>query len=156
MSAQSKLEFAEIISPLAVALNPNAAKLSVTQNLTERRIYLYIEVIQAVADATFSMKNSVICKLNGKPVATLPADIGILSPTSENKSLVSMFAAGGSPVGDSLIVQLAAPFSATTINAVIQPYRINVECDEIVFAFENKSGDITGYRAFLAAQSTRF
>ena len=156
----SDFQFAEKIS-LDAVVNPisdkGAIKLQVPRWLPERRIYLYVEVGQSLA-AGFRM-DAVVVGLNaGRPIVELPANIAdFTAPVVATQSIATAFNAGGSPVGDSLVIRLATPFVAGVNSAVIQPVRINAEIDELHFSLRGLAGsNITGWRAYLACISTKF
>ena len=155
----SDFQFNEKISVAAVTTaisDLSAIQLAVPRWLPERRIYLYVEVGQSAA-AGFRMDASVIGLNGGKPIISLPANIADFSGLTVNQSVATAFNAGGSPVGDSLVIRLANAFVAGVNSAVIQPVRINAEVDTLVFSLKSLSGtNITGWRAYLACISTKF
>ena len=116
----------EVILPSSTAALPDAIKLSVPSQMSERRIYLYVEVKMSTTN-WFNLDGEIVCKSNGSPVVKLPAriaDMNTGAPPSFNKSVASLLNAGGSVVGDSLTVQLANRFSASSSVAIIQPIQI--------------------------------
>jgi hypothetical protein len=155
----SDFQFREKISAVAVTTpisDPDSVRLAVPRWLPERRIYLYVEVGQSAA-AGFRLDASVIGLNQGRPIIALPANIADFTALTANQSVATAFNAGGSPVGDSLVIRLANPFVAGVNSAVIQPVRINAEVDEITFSLRSLSGtNITGWRAYLACLSTKF
>ena len=157
----SDFQFKEKISAVAVAAGTiltdlDALNLSVPIKLPERRIYLYIEVAQSVAGA-FRFDANVVGFAGGVPVASMPANMADFTGSSPNQSVATIFNAGGSPVGDSLVIRLAQPFVAAITSAVIQPVRINAEVDRLILSVRGLSGaNITGWRAYLACLSTKF
>ena len=125
--------------------------------LTDRRIYLYMEVKQS-ASADYYFQGELVFTNGGKPVGSLPMGIGSLTTlTSVNRSLPSMANGGGNTVGDSLILTLANPFvTAPTpiIQAVLQPMRLQAEIDRIQFNLLSRQGaNDTGFRVFLGCLS---
>ena len=152
-------QFKEKIINVAVAAaisDLDAVRLAVPRWLPERRIYLYVEVAQSAA-AGFRLDANVIGLNQGRPIISLPSNIADFTGLTANQSVATAFNAGGSPVGDSLVVRLANPFVAGVNSAVIQPVRINAEIDELTFSLGSLSGtNITGWRCYLACLSTKF
>jgi len=152
----SDFQFNEKISYVTVSgilSDLNAITVAVPRWLQERRIYLYIEVLTS---STFRFDANVLGYNNGKAIISLPASIADF-PVTANQSVATAFNAGGSPVGDSLVIRLAAPFVANINSAVIQPVRINGEIDNLVLSIKGLSGTgITAWRGYLACISTKF
>lgn len=145
-----------IAAGVVPTLQNDALRLAVPLGLPERRIYLYLEVAQSVA-AQFDLMAEVEAFNGGRPVARWPAHLADFTGVTRYKSVASLFNAGGSPVGDSCVLRLAAPFVATITSAVLQPLRVNGEFDEIKFSIRGLSGtNLTGWRAFLGCLSTRY
>jgi hypothetical protein len=143
----------EIISPSAFSVRKDLLRLPVPLQLTERRIYVYLEVIVAT---TYVCEAKVVAYRAGRPVGEFPATIADFTGlTNINQSVASLFNAGGSPVGDSLVLRLAGAFVSANQSIVIQPLRLNAEIDELRFGLFSGAGP-TGYRAYLACLSTRF
>lgn len=159
MSQQSIFSEDEIILPATVPLQlRESLKLTLPLSLPERRLYLYVEVRQSAA-AEFFMWGEVQLTKGNVPVGKFPAKLASFSgaPAPVNKSVSTLFNAGGSPVGDSIVLTLAQPFDAAVTSVVIQPLRVNVECDKVVFSMEGLRGtNLTGFRAYLACNSTRY
>jgi hypothetical protein len=158
-SSVSDFDFAEKLVPSGVPQTGVHLVLpKVTQQLTERRIYLYLEVLQSSA-ASYQLLAEVLCLRNGNPVGKFPCQIADYSGLSStpHQSAFTLFNAGGSPVGDSLTLQLAQPFVATIPAVVIQPLRINAEIDSIQFRINSLvHTTVTGWRCFLACLSTKY
>jgi len=137
-------------------------RINTARQLPERRIYSYLEVKgpNGTTDQ-WALFAEIKAKLNGVPAGAFPVCIGNIQTTTtgQNKSLPSLFNAGGSAVGDSLAIRIANPFDTTNgpFVAVIQPLRINAEIDELEFNVLSFWGStIVGYRAYLACLSTRY
>jgi len=148
---------AEIISSTELKGKRDALKINVPRQLTERRIYTYLEVLQSSADE-FRFVGKVIPKLEGKPIGNgLPANLADFTGATPGQSVASLFNAGGSPVGDSLVLRLAQPFVVGANSVTLQPFRINAEIDEIVFDLESLRGsNLTKWRVYLACVSTKY
>lgn len=155
----SDFQFREKVSVAAVTTpisDTDSIRLAVPRWLPERRIYLYVEVGQSAA-AGFRFDATVVGFNQGKPIIALPANIADFTGLTVNQSVATAFNAGGSPVGDSLVIRLANPFVAGVNSAVIQPVRVNAEIDEMILNVRSLSGtNITGWRAYLACLSTKF
>jgi hypothetical protein len=150
---REKISVAAVVTPIS---DTDAIRLAVPRWLPERRIYLYVEVGQSAA-AGFRFDATVAGFNQGRPIIALPANIADFSGLTANQSVATAFNAGGSPVGDSLVVRLSNPFVPGVNSAVIQPVRVNAEIDEIILSLKNLSGtNITGWRAYLACLSTKF
>jgi hypothetical protein len=142
--------------PIVIGPEP-AMAMNIAPGLAERRIYLYLEVIQAAqADFTFF---SVVRALKGlTPVAEFEAQLcdfragNIVLP----RSMGSCFSSGGSPVGDCYNHLLTQPFNPLVTSVVLQPLRVNFNADLLEFHIIAMSGQIQGYRAFLRCLSTQY
>ena len=148
----------EIIKSGSTDFRKVACSINVPRGLVERRIYLYVEVTQSTP-GPFILGGVVRLLNESTPVAIFPAAIGDFTGLTINQSIASILSGGGSPVGDSLVVRLAQPFSVPAIT--LQPLRVNAECNRIEFGFESVYHDsgtfpITGWRAFLACLSTKY
>lgn len=161
MSAFSDFQDEEVIQ---TAVWPPDKKLKILSlhlptQLTDRRIYVYLEVNQAGhAASTFYIAAEIVLYNNGEIQAKYPVEIGINAfPTSSplfNKTLRCVANAGGSPVGDCLTLVLNKPFTTLTQNAVIQPIRVNGQCDSAVLNFIDWAGvNNTGYRVYMGILS---
>ena len=152
----SDWQFREVVSPSAVPVDEEALSLVVPVFLPDRRIYLYNEVIlsSAVDYVLYSQVN--LFRL-GRLVGRFPAHIGDVDTTATiTQSLASLFNAGGSPVGDSLSLRLAAPFAGGNITVVVQPLRVSADIDKVTWSLLAASSAVTGYRAYLGVLSTRY
>lgn len=157
VSPISDFQFTEKISLSGLpGQNETIARLSVPLALTERRIYLYLEVVLSSA-AIYSFGCLIKAMRNQRAVGLFPATIADYTTGNAQQSVFSLVNSGGSPVGDSLVVRLAQPFDITFPIAVVQPLRINADIDEIILEHIGHSGTtLAGYRAFMATLSTRF
>lgn len=156
MSSISDFSAKQIVTAV-VQKNQNLLSVKVPLQLTERRIYLYTEVLQS-ASAAFRMKASVIPRVSGIPMGRgLPADLGDLTAATEGDDFSSLFNGGGSPVGDSLVLRFIVPFVAGVNSVVLQPFRFNAAIDELIFSIDEFTGtNITNFRAYLAVISTKY
>lgn len=156
MSAISDFSDKQVITAV-VQKNQTLLSVKVPLQLTERRIYLYTEVLQS-ASAPFRLKANVIPRVSGIPMGNgLPADLGDLTGATEGGDFRSLFNGGGSPVGDSLVLRFIAPFQSSVASVVLQPFRFNAAIDEVVFSVEEFTGaNITNFRAYLAVISTQY
>lgn len=131
------------------------AQVSVDTTLTERRIYLFVDT---VSTGDFVLLASVLAKDNkGNVIADFDASLynNTLGTIALPRSVGSMFAAGGSAVGDSYILQLAQPFSSALPQVVLQPLRVNMSIATLSFRIDGVSGLISGFRAWLGCLSTQ-
>lgn len=156
MSAISDFTSKEIISDTVQKKQPAALIIKVPLQLTERRIFVYTEILQSAA-AAFRFRARIIPFTNGRPVGNgFPADLGDLS-ASAGDSFASLFNGGGSPVGDSLVLRFVSPFVATNVSVTLQPMRLNAAIDEIRLDIDEMTGaNITNWRAYLACLSTKY
>lgn len=145
----------ESIQPAGTDLARAAVKIPVDVALTERRIYAYIEIAQA-APSAYEMQNSIELIRNRTVVAALPFCISGNAGTNANRSILCLINAGGSPVGDSMVLRLASPFDVNFPTVVLQPFRANAEIDTIQLKLGRVSGLFTGIRTFLACASTKY
>jgi len=155
MSSISEFAEREFIGLTETSLPKAALRLIAPLSLPERRIYVYVEIYQAVA-AAYELRCEVQCMRRGQPIGTFPCCIAGNAGTNANKSVASLFNAGGSPVGDSIVLRLASPFDANFPYVTIQPFRINAEIDEVRFVPLSKSGTVEGIRTYLAVVSTKY
>jgi len=155
ISETQKKELLEPTTPPIV--RRDVIKLSVARSLQERRIYLYLEVLLSAGSA-YLLECNVVLKRQGNIIGRIPATIADFTNQTPNQSVESYFNSGGSPVGDSMSIRLAQPFTSTK-SVVVQPIRVNAEVDEVtldvvnVIAFGNTV--FTGWRAFLACLSAK-
>lgn len=138
----------------------NVLEISVAEQLPERRIFAYIEVKgpNGTTDQ-WILTAEIVAFKNGVPVGVFPVAFGKIDTSTLNASLPSLLNAGGSVVGDSLVLRLANPFDATNgpFTATMQPLRINAEIDKLALSLTGSSGaSITGWRGYLACLSTKF
>lgn len=157
MSAISEFQEAEAIFPSSA---PSGTILTVNVNsaLQERRIYLYIEVKQGTSGA-FVLGGEVTLHSGNALVARYPATIGDFSGLTPGQSISSLLNGGGSPVGDSVVVRLAQPFSIASVT--LQPLRINGIVDQIRYNVtgifpQSGAAVLTSLRAYLACLSTKY
>ncbi len=151
----SQWEFKEIISP-NLLMSGAIFDLAVPVWLPERRIYLYLEANLSSA-LPFQLYARINTFLSGNPLGSFPAYIADFTGQALNQSVGSLFNAGGSPVGDSLVLRLANPFDTTVPSVVVQPLRINAGIDRIQLKIDNVSGaSLTGFRAYLGVLSTLY
>ena len=152
----SNWQFGERIVPVGVQRENKAIEIKVPVGLPERRIYLYTELKISAAGA-YKMDVVVECYREGALRGSFPATIADFTAQVVNQSVSSLFSSGGSPVGDSLSVTLAAPFTTSTKIAVIQPLRINAEIDSVQLNIRDISGAVVlGWRAYLGCLSTQY
>ena len=125
--------------------------------LPERRIFLYQEVQQS-GTASFAMNGVIETFLGGQPKGKYPARLADISAdSSANQSIPTLFNGGGSPVGDSLVVELCQPFTVDTQAVTLQPLRINAQIDLIRFRLVSIAGSsLLGWRVYLAALCTKY
>jgi hypothetical protein len=146
----------ELISAAALFSVGPVFKLAVPAWLPERRIYLYLEAKLSAA-AAYNIFFRIRVYYAGRPVGDFPARICDFTGQTPPQSVASIFNAGGSPVGDSLVLRLAQPFDATVTAVVIQPLRINAQIDEIELCVDGQGGaTLTGARAYLGVLSTLY
>ena len=161
MSAISQFADLEIIKASQYPTpQPGVLSLGVAEQLTERRVYAYMEVKGPNGTTDQWIVGAEIkCYNNGVADAVFPLAFGNINSSTLNKSLPSLFNAGGSAVGDSLAIRIANPFDTTNgpFIAVIQPFRFNGKVDRIDLNILSASGaSITGFRAYLACVSTEY
>lgn len=151
----SEWEFKEIISPTSLFSGP-IMDLAVPAWLPERRIFLYLEA-NLVSSAPFQLYARIRTFQSGVPKGDFPAYIGDFTGQVQNQSVASLFNAGGSPVGDSLVLRLANPFDTTVPSVVVQPLRINANIDRIQLTIDSRGGStLQGFRAYLGVLSTLY
>lgn len=160
MNAISDFQAKEILLPSTLP-SPTAGiiELNVPLMLTDRRIYMYAEVNSGINSVPFYMLMNVQLNSQGKPVATFPAEIGNLTgPKATPRTLVNCFNAGGSAVGDCIVIQPVSGFTtATAQGQILQPLRIDNKIDRVLLNITdfNQFGvsNITGFRLYLACIS---
>lgn len=149
----SLIKRSEVISTTAVKVGEYAA-VSVDTNLTERRIYLFVDTIST---GDFILLASVLAKDNqGNVIADFDASL-YNNPNGTlplQRSVGSLFSAGGSAVGDSYVLDLAQPFSSALPQVVLQPLRVNLSIATLSFRIDGVVGLISGFRAWLGCLST--
>ena len=151
----SDYQFKELILPNTLVSGP-VFDLSVPLWLPERRIYLYLEAALSEA-APFQLFARIKTYLDGHGKGEFPAYIGDFTGQTMNQSVGSLFNAGGSPVGDSLVLRLANPFDTTVPSVVVQPLRINAGIDRLQLHIDARAGaTLTGFRAYLGVLSTQY
>ena len=151
----SDYQFKELILPNVLVSGP-VFDLAVPLWLPERRIYLYLEAALTAA-APFQLYTRIKTFLDGHPKGDFPAYIGDFTGQVVNQSVASMFNAGGSPVGDSLVLRLAQPFDVTVPSVVVQPLRINAAIDRLQLHIDARGGStLAGFRAYLGVLSTQY
>lgn len=158
--AVSDFIFREVVRPSEVPRRMSGVlEMDVPFHLTERRVFAYVEVKQSAA-ASYIFSAEIDCKFNGAVVGRLPLVIGDITALTTNQSLPCLFNAGGSPVGDTLVLRLNNPFDTTATgiqSAVLQPLRFNAEINKLVFNINGAEGaNLVGWRAYLACLSTRY
>jgi hypothetical protein len=141
----------EAISPTQVVIKPGVVRIPVERNAPYRRIYLFVDT-KSTGDFVFY--GAVRCLLNGQTVMELPAGLCALTTLVPNQSIVNCFSAGGSAVGDSIVLQLAQPFTAGIPNVVLQPLRMTLDIDAIEFDILSAAGLLSGFRVWLGCIST--
>lgn len=148
----------EVIQQTNPVWGPSVLKLPVPISKTERRIYLYAEVIAGSywwLTLTLEGRTS-----SGETKFSIPSSLASIGTATApwggmNKSVPSLLNGGGAPVGDSLVLQLANPWAVDTVSAVCQPLRMNAEVDELVLIAAPELGSvITGFRAYLGCLSS--
>lgn len=156
MSQQPVTDFTqdEVLTPTQIPTRGAVCKQTLPIWLPERRLYLFVDLKQPTP-GDFDFDGTVVLLRSGKPIAELPARVASMSGTPQ-KSRATIFNAGGSPVGDSLVLSLAQPFDAAIKSVVLQPTRINCEADAMYLRVNRfDPTNITGFRAYLACLSTR-
>lgn len=138
----------------------NTIIIDVAEQLNERRIYAYMEVKgpNGTTDQ-WILTAEIALYRNGQVVGVLPLAFGKIDTSTVNADLPSLFNAGGSVVGDSLVIRLSNPFDTTNgpFTATLQPFRLNAEIDKIALSILSFSGaSVVGWRAYLACVSTKF
>lgn len=129
--------------------------------LLNRNIYVYIEGKFTGASASYILAGEVELRNHGSKRGRFPVQIGTISALSTKRSLVSMVNGGGSAAGNSAAIKLASPFGVTapdvqTTDAVLQPYQIVAEINEVVFhltSAEALTSTMPGWRALMIVQS---
>jgi hypothetical protein len=153
----SEFHRVEVISPTGLPQVGTVLSVPCSPHLTERRIYLYVEVKQTAGGA-FTLLGNITIHRNGSPIGLFPASIGDFTALAPNQSIESMLNGGGSPVGDSIVLRLAQQFSVPSVT--IQPLRVNGEIDEIRYNILSQywpgASAVTGYRAYLGVLSTQY
>lgn len=157
MSQQVHFNESELILPAEVPrVLHDRCRITVPLRLQERRIYLYMEVKQSAA-AQFLAWADVVAYKGGSPVGNFPAKLADFTGVTPGRSVSTLFNAGGSPVGDSLVLRLAQPFDPNVTSVVVQPLRVNGQFDQLAFSLNGLSGtNLTGFRAYLACLSTQY
>lgn len=158
---QSETIFRELVKPSEVPRSmQRALACEVQRELTERRIYGYLEVKQSPSAASYILACEVVGNLKGRPQCKFPMVIADVAALTTNQSLPCFLNAGGSPVGDCQVVRLANPFdtSITGIQVVtLQPFRANLDIDELVLNLVGANGtNVIGWRALLGVVSTKY
>lgn len=152
----------EIVRPSEVPSGQTGIKLDIAVpiDLTERRIFSYVEVKQSPSNASYIFASEIEAWYNASRVGRFPCNIGDVVLLTTNQSIGSLFNAGGSPVGDSYALRLNNPFDTTSTgiqNAVLQPLRINAKITRLTFRINAAQGaNLVGWRAFLGCLSTRY
>jgi hypothetical protein len=148
---------AENISASAIdASNKEFVAIDVPIQLPERRIYLFLSVNPTTATG-FVLSAKIRAYMGRTLVGEFPASLADLTGVGINRSLSCLFNGAGSPVGDSLVLTVASPFTGGTVNPVLQPFRLNAEIDHISWDLDfSIAGSATGYRAYLGCCSTKF
>lgn len=144
---------------------PPAKKLEVITldlpvQLTDRRLYCYLEVLLNTPGAVFTFIGEIVLYKAGEIKAKYPVEIGLNSFPSSNaifgRSIRCLANSGGSPVGDCLSIVFKSPFTTTTLNAICQPIRLEAEIDKAVFNIVDYGGtNNTGYRVYLGVLSQK-
>lgn len=145
----------EKVFPTDISTQRNCIRLAVPRQLTERRIYLYLEVLLSNT-GYYRLDAEVLGMKDGTPVARFPATIADHTNNQPNESTATAFNAGGSPAENSLGVTFSNPFTNNTKSAVIQPLKISAEIDELVFDMQGLTGQapyVRGWRAYFACLS---
>ena len=157
MSAISEFHRQEIISPTNTPWVGTILSTPCNPNLTERRIYLYVEVKQSGGGA-FSLLGNVSIHNNNTLIGTFPASIADFTLLTPTQSVESICNGGGSPVGDSIVLRLAQQFTVPSVT--IQPLRVNGEIDEVRYnitsVYAPSASAVVGFRAYLGILSTRY
>ncbi|HUD75540.1 MAG TPA: hypothetical protein VMQ76_10740 [Terracidiphilus sp.] len=151
---------AEFYSPTSAATASQAIQLRVNVSLTERRIYCYLSVKLSSA-AWYRVEASVQAFRLGRLVADLPCVlVPAIAGLTDGSSSFSLFANGGTAVGDTLTMFVANPFDNSAVGGsydktvALQPMRINGEIDELRLKISRIQGaGVTGIRAALACLS---
>jgi hypothetical protein len=138
----------------------NIFEIALPEQLPERRIYCYFEVKgpNGTTDQ-WIVTAEIVAFANGQPVGVFPMAFGKIDTSTLNASLPSLLNAGGSVVGDSLVLRIGNPFDTTNgpFTATLQPLRLNAEIDKLALSILSFSGAaITGWRSYLACLSTKF
>lgn len=135
---------------------PGAISFKVSPGLTERLIYLYASAKRGTNSDWFRLDLEVVLMSGGTPVATLPATVANHTSNQPNKSTVTTFIAGGSPLQDSIQITIANGFGVDPTTAILQPTRISAQIDEVVLNMTGYTGpSVQGWRAWLACRSDR-
>src|SRR5574341_572290 len=123
----------EIIRPALLPLaEKNVITLDIPIQLVNRNIYLYLEAKFTTA-SYYIVACEVEALLYGTPRGRFPcviADVSTGAPTL-NRSLPSVLNGGGSAVGNSLALKIVQPFTVNTEEAVLQPFQITAEIDQL-------------------------
>lgn len=144
----------ELILPARLPSLGTLCAFAIPRNLTERRIYLFLDLISG-AGVAWNLDSTVVLEDSGRIVAELPARVSDFTGVVPNQSRGTLFNAGGSPVGDSLVLKIAQPFDVALPSVVIQPTRINCVATKIYVRLNRLDGNaVTGFRSYLACLST--
>lgn len=134
----------------------NNLEIHVPADMTERRIYAYLETVQSAGG---QLRTIVKLLKAGTVVGDYPLEIGDVSSATGPPGLWAILSqttqSGATPVGDSLVYGLAAPFTVGVNNAIIYPLRLNSVCDKIRLEITQVVGTVTGWRAMIACLSAR-
>lgn len=154
-AAASDFQWKEKLSANAIGVGA-IFDVQVPKFLTARRIYHLMQANVSGAGA-YRVYAAMVLMNGGVPKGEFPIEFGDFTGSQPNQSLICCLGSGGSPIGDSLQLQLAQPFNATT-QVLMQPLRLTAEIDRIRFVIKAVSGVDTGvllgFRAWLGCIST--
>lgn len=155
MPQYTKPAWKQVNYPTAVLRPGELMDVVVPAGNMERRIYLFVDT-KSTDD--FIMEAVVTIWKSGSQIGEFPAGLCSFAngTIQAAQPVLNFFATGGSAVGDSLVLQLNAPYDATLPTVVCQPLRINADIDRVKFDVPDFAGKLTGYRAALCCLSTQY
>ena len=157
--AQSVSDFTQGEIIALQTIKPDAIKISVSSELTRRKLYLWLWADASVA-GDFFVKGQLQFYKNGSQLGVMPVAIGVLpSGGTQQVSLASVCVTGGQAGLDSMGLYVGNPQGSQPATVIMQPQYINGVIDEIRFSVleiknvTNTAGQ--GIRAWLGCISSQ-
>lgn len=127
------------------------------ENMTERRLYAFLDTKTSAAGVVI-IEATIQGRRDGQVVFEVPCGIADYNGVDYTDAEDSLVNAGGTPVGDSLVIVVPKQLDTLQAQVVMQPFRLNAQINELALMIKTVTdlGDkLTGYYFFIGIFSAQ-